>query len=95
MIGNSHYTSAPYLPNPQFDAAAVADALRKVGAQTVTLENDLTRDRMIAALHKFDELASRSEWAVVYYAGHGIKIEGVNYLDSGRRATGRRPACAG
>ena len=35
---------------------------------------------MLASLRRFRELADTAEWAVVYYAGHGIEIDGVNYI---------------
>jgi len=35
---------------------------------------------MLAALRRFRELADNAEWAVVYYAGHGIEIDGANYV---------------
>ena len=41
---------------------------------------DQSREGMLASLRRFRELADTAEWAVVYYAGHGIEIEGVNYI---------------
>ena len=46
----------------------------------MTLAPDLTRDKFFAALHDFGAEAEKSDWAVVYYAGHGMEIGGVNYL---------------
>ncbi len=80
VIGNSGYTKAPVLPNPRRDAEAVASALRRVGFQVVTLEADLTRDHFIDALRRFASKAEGSDWALVYFAGHGIEMDGVNYL---------------
>ena len=46
----------------------------------MTLAPDLTRDKFFAALHEFGAEAEKADWAVVYYAGHGMEIGGVNYL---------------
>jgi hypothetical protein len=80
VIGNSEYRSAPVLPNPRRDAGAVADALRQDGFQAVELATDLDRDGMMKALRAFRDRADNADWAVVYFAGHGIEIERVNYL---------------
>ncbi len=80
VIGNSAYKSVAALPNPSRDAAAVADVLRRAGFQTATLETDLTLDRFINALRLFARQAESAEWALIYYAGHGIEMGGVNYL---------------
>jgi uncharacterized caspase-like protein len=46
----------------------------------VTLANDLTRDKFFQTLRTFATEAEKADWAVVYYAGHGFEIGGVNYL---------------
>lgn len=80
VIGNSAYTAVPALSNPARDAATVAATLRATGFQKVTLENNLTREGLFNALQTFAADAEQSDWAVVYYAGHGIEINGTNYL---------------
>jgi tetratricopeptide (TPR) repeat protein len=80
IIGNGAYQNVHQLDNPPRDARLVADALRQVGFQTVTLANDLTRDKFFDVLHAFAHEAEKADWAVVYYAGHGLEIGGVNYL---------------
>ncbi len=80
VIGNSAYRAVPALPNPQRDADAVAAALRRTGFKSVTLADDLTREKLIDALRVFAAEAEKADWAVVYFAGHGIEIGGVNYL---------------
>jgi tetratricopeptide (TPR) repeat protein len=80
VIGNSQYRSAAFLPNPRRDAQAVADALRQDGFQSVELAMDLDRDGMVKALRAFRDQADRADWALVYYAGHGIEIDRINYL---------------
>lgn len=80
VIGNGAYQSVHQLPNPPRDARLIADTLRGLGFQSVTLASDLTRDKFFEALHSFETEAEKADWAVVYYAGHGFEIGGVNYL---------------
>jgi tetratricopeptide (TPR) repeat protein len=81
VIGNSGYTSSlvQALPNPRRDAKVVADALRQAGFDTVELV-DLDRIGMAKALQAFRAKAASADWALVYFAGHGIEINRVNYL---------------
>jgi uncharacterized caspase-like protein len=80
VIGNSTYQSVPVLANPSRDAEAVAAALRQADFRTVTLRSDLGRDQLIDALRAFAAEAEDADWAVIYYAGHGIEMNGTNYL---------------
>jgi tetratricopeptide (TPR) repeat protein len=80
VIGNSAYENAPALPNPARDATFVANVLRRVGFETVTVEINLRKDALTAALRNFAAKAEGADWAVVYYAGHGMEVGGVNYL---------------
>jgi tetratricopeptide (TPR) repeat protein len=82
VIGNSGYTSSlvSALPNPRRDAKVVAEALRQAGFQIVDLAMDLDRDGMVKALQSFRAKADSADWALVYFAGHGIEINRVNYL---------------
>jgi tetratricopeptide (TPR) repeat protein len=80
VIGNSAYRAVPALPNPRRDAETVAAALRETGFQRVELAMDLDRDGMVKALRAFREQADRADWALIYFAGHGIEINRINYL---------------
>ena len=80
MIGNGAYKNVHPLDNPPRDAKLIADSLKGLGFQTVTLANDLTRDKFFETLKTFAAEAEKADWAVVYYAGHGFEIGGVNYL---------------
>jgi tetratricopeptide (TPR) repeat protein len=80
IVGNGAYKNVQPLDNPPRDARLIADTLRAVGFQTVTLANDLTRDNFFDALRAFSRQAEQADWAVVYYAGHGLEIGGINYL---------------
>ena len=80
VIGNSAYKTVPRLPNPQRDAAAVAATLKQIGFQSVTLLTDLSLEKTLSALRDFARAADGADWALVYFAGHGIEAGGVNYL---------------
>jgi uncharacterized caspase-like protein len=80
VIGNSAYNNAPALPNPARDATAVAGALQGLGFQSVVVETNLGREKMIDALRNFARQAQSADWALVYFAGHGMEVGGTNYL---------------
>ena len=82
VIGNSDYKSVTRLPNPTNDANAITKALQAVDfeVQTVT---DLTRLEMGRALSQFANTVAakgKDTVALVFYAGHGLQIEGENFL---------------
>ncbi len=80
IVGNGAYKNVQQLDNPPKDARLIAETFRGLGFATVTLAPDLTRDKFFAALREFGAEAEKSDWAVVYYAGHGMEIGGINYL---------------
>jgi uncharacterized caspase-like protein len=80
IVGNGAYKNVQKLDNPPRDAKLIADTFRGLGFQTVTLAPDLTRDKFFGALREFGSQAEKADWAVVYYAGHGMEIGGINYL---------------
>jgi Caspase domain len=80
VVGNSSYKNAAVLPNPVNDAAAVAATLKGAGFDVVDSRLDLSAAEMRRALRDFADQARDSDVAVVYYAGHGIEIDGTNYL---------------
>jgi hypothetical protein len=80
VIGNSAYTSAPHLANPGTDAKLVAAALHRAGFSDVDLQIDLTKADFEKALRAFQRKADGAEVALIYYAGHGLEIDGRNWL---------------
>jgi Caspase domain/Putative peptidoglycan binding domain len=80
VVGNSNYKFAPRLPNPQKDAEAVAKLFRDAGFDAVVEANNVGNLDFKRAIRKFEDAALSSDIAVVYYAGHGIEVRGVNYL---------------
>ena len=79
VVGNGAYRNVATLPNPPADAAAMAGTLRNVGFDVVEGIN-LTRDGMTEKLLDFGRRTQDADIALFYYAGHGIAINGVNYL---------------
>jgi TPR repeat protein len=80
VIGNAAYKSVPILTNTTNDAKGVADTFRAVGFNVVQVVSDAGRSSLIAALSEFERQADNADWAAVYYAGHGMEVDGVNYL---------------
>ena len=79
VIGNSTYQYAVTLPNPKSDAALMATTLRSRGFNVIE-GIDLDKTKMTEVLDKFTEEAYDADVAVVYYAGHGLQVDGHNYL---------------
>jgi Caspase domain len=79
VIGNGAYKSVSPLTNPRNDAAAVAGELTRLGFE-VAAKYDLTIDRMREALSEFEDKATGADWGFVYYAGHGMELNGKNWL---------------
>ena len=80
VIGNSDYRNAAPLPKPVKDAASMANLFKDAGFDTVVAETDVGYVDFKRAIRKFQDAANDSDIAVVFYAGHGIEIDGVNYL---------------
>lgn len=79
VIGNSAYQNAPTLPNPARDARAMAAMFQNAGYD-VTTAYDMGNLDLKRAIRRFEDAASDSDIAVVYFAGHGIEIHGINYV---------------
>jgi hypothetical protein len=80
VIGNSAYQNVPALANPERDAKLVADVLKRTGFESVTLLTNLKKDALVSALRTFAVQAETADWAIIYYAGHGMEVGGTNYL---------------
>ena len=79
VIGNSAYQHIGVLPNPANDAREMAAALRRM-AVNVEVLLDADRTAMLAAMTRLSRAAERADLAIVHYSGHGIEINGKNYL---------------
>ncbi len=79
VIGNSAYKAVGVLPNSKNDAAAVAGELTRLGFEVIE-RHDLGVERMRRVLGEFEDMSAGAEWAFVYYAGHGMELNGRNWL---------------
>jgi Caspase domain/Putative peptidoglycan binding domain len=79
VVGNGAYKNVAPLPNPAVDARSMAALLRNVGFDVVEGTN-LTRDKMTEKLLDFGKRAEGADVALFFYAGHGIAVNGANYL---------------
>lgn len=80
VIGNSAYKNAPRLANPVNDAGLVGSMFRNAGFDTVEVRLDLNASEMRRSLREFAARTRDADMAVIYYAGHGIELDGSNYL---------------
>lgn len=80
VIGISDYRQAPRLFNPARDAEAMTALFRKSGFDVVQSRRDLGIADLRRAIREFSETSRDADISVVYYAGHGIEVDGVNYL---------------
>ena len=79
VVGNSDYAAIGALPNPGNDAADVSAALGRLGFDVTTVQ-DADRVDMNEALRTFTRESVGADVALVFYAGHGLEMDGVNYL---------------
>jgi tetratricopeptide (TPR) repeat protein len=79
VIGNGSYRSVGRLPNPTRDATAVAAQLKLLGFEVIE-RYDQDMKAMRSALREFEGTLAGADWALVYYAGHGMELDGRNWL---------------
>ncbi|MEY9730334.1 hypothetical protein ABIA07_006235 [Bradyrhizobium yuanmingense] len=80
VLANSAYQHAPSLANPVNDGSVMAKTLKEAGFDVVDSRHDLSALETRRVLRDFADATRDAEIAVVYYAGHGIEVEGSNYL---------------
>ena len=82
VIGVGEYTHVTPLANPTKDAALIAQTLRQVGFDVteVTHASQESQAGLTAAIQAFKAKAGNAEAAIIYYAGHGVELDGKNYL---------------
>ncbi|SFI49451.1 caspase family protein [Bradyrhizobium sp. cf659] len=80
VLANSAYQHAPSLTNPVNDGSVMAKTLKDAGFDAVDYRHDLSALDTRRALRDFADATRDADIAVVYYAGHGIEVEGSNYL---------------
>jgi uncharacterized caspase-like protein len=80
VLGNSAYQNVAPLANPANDAALIAQTLKDAGFDVVDARYNLPALETRRALREFADRAQDADIALVYYAGHGIEVDGQNYL---------------
>lgn len=79
VVGNAAYKHAPELENPRNDAEDMAAKLETMGFEVVR-GTDLTMGQTRAAVRNFIIKLTDADMALFYYAGHGVQVNGENYL---------------
>lgn len=80
VIGNAHYQDQPPLSNPGRDASLIAASLRTAGFTSVQVVMDADKVALERAISSFGATADGADVAMVYYSGHGMEVDGKNYL---------------
>ncbi len=80
LIGNQKYEETAPLNNPANDVELMRASFQEAGFDSVKTVFDLDRAAMVKALRDFEDESIDAEMAVVYYSGHAMEMNGVNYL---------------
>ena len=80
LIGNAKYAHEAQLANPGNDAREVAAALKRIKFDDIEVVLDADLNQMQSALARFARRANSADLALIYYSGHGIEVDGRNYL---------------
>jgi TPR repeat protein len=82
VIGNTGYRHVGRLGNPENDAKLVATTLLRLGFTLVGggVQTDLDKSRFDQTLQQFGQAIQGAEVALFYYAGHGMQVQGTNWL---------------
>jgi uncharacterized caspase-like protein len=82
VIGDGAYQYLPRLTNPANDARLMATTLQSVGFHLIggQAQVDLDRARFERAVRDFGAALANASVGLFYYAGHGLQVQGVNYL---------------
>ena len=79
VFGMAAYQNVTALKNTVNDATALARTLEQIGFR-VDVQMDATREETLAALDKFAFEAETADIALIYYAGHGVSVQGTTFL---------------
>ena len=80
VVGNADYNeAAAVLRNPVNDATAVAAALRRLGFEVIE-GTDLDEDGFYDRIGAFEDAARKAAVSLFFYAGHGLQVDGRNYM---------------
>lgn len=79
VIGNATYTNGGVLDNPEADADLISAKLGELGFQ-VTMDKNLGQSGMRDLIGGFMSRVRDGDMVVIYYAGHGIEMDGRDYM---------------
>ena len=79
VIGNANYDKGA-LKNPVNDALLMDSTLRVLGFDVILDTNIGTKIKFLKKVLEFGKLRSQYDLGLIYYAGHGVQINGYNYL---------------
>ncbi len=79
VIGNGNYQNANQLPNPPNDATDMMAALQELGF-TVIGGTNLDHQAMAAKIGDFEDASREADTTLFFYAGHGMQVDGRNFL---------------
>lgn len=79
VIGNSTYQNVPALKNPKNDATDTSRALKRLGFEVIE-GIDLDHQSMQKRIRQFSRALKGADIGLFYYAGHGLQVNGENYL---------------
>jgi len=80
LIGNEKYEATSQLNNPANDVELMKASFEDAGFDAVTTVHDVDRASMVRALRDFEDAATGAEVAIIYYSGHGMEMNGQNFL---------------
>ena len=79
VFGMANYQNVTALRNTISDAGALAKTLEDIGFD-VDVRMDATKEEALAALDKFAFEAETADIALIYFAGHGVSVQGTTFL---------------
>jgi hypothetical protein len=79
VVGNADYLHANKLRNPVNDATMMADSLKKIGFDVIKVI-DASKNAFYQAIYDFSKKLPRYSTTLFFYAGHGVQVDGINYL---------------
>jgi hypothetical protein len=82
VIGNGAYVSLQHLPNPANDARLIGDTLKSLGFTLVGggVQIDLDKPAFDRAVQQLGQALQDADVGLFYYAGHGLQVQGTNWL---------------
>ncbi|MEP1095753.1 MAG: caspase family protein [Cyclobacteriaceae bacterium] len=79
VIGNASYQHSGSLKNPVNDARSMSNKLDEIGFDVIYKEN-ASQNEMKSGIREFGQRLDKYEVGLFYYAGHGVQVNGKNYM---------------